>query len=62
VASAIHARYPHIQLIANCDLGPKFDFVAWEFHSYRSPDNTAELKKLMETYEVGFRALYVRCV
>jgi len=57
VASAIHARYPDLQLIANCDLGPNTDFLAWEFHSYRDPGSTFKLRKLIEEHQVGTACL-----
>eukprot|EP00983_Pelagomonas_calceolata_P042684 1138603-Pelagomonas_calceolata.AAC.7 len=53
VASAIRARYSRLKLIANCDLGPGFDYAAWEFHTYRDAGSTFRLRTLFDEYQVG---------
>uniref|UniRef100_A0A7S3QV46 non-reducing end alpha-L-arabinofuranosidase n=1 Tax=Dunaliella tertiolecta TaxID=3047 RepID=A0A7S3QV46_DUNTE len=51
VASAIRARYSRLKLIANCDLGPGFDYAAWEFHTYRDAGSTFRLRTLFDEYQ-----------
>jgi len=57
-AAAVRARYPTMQLIANCDLtgapgseGNNTAFSMWEFHSYRSPTDTWTLRDAVDAYQ-----------
>jgi alpha-N-arabinofuranosidase len=34
---AIHARYPHMRLVANCDMGAAAPTDLWDWHVYASP-------------------------
>ena len=34
---ALHAAYPHLRLIASCDMGQDAPTDLWEYHVYTNP-------------------------
>lgn len=62
---AVRARYPHMRLISNCDMGPDAPTDLWDWHIYTNPTDMFKRRRRVQRQDAPELSLHlclrVRC-